>query len=72
MKKYKILSEKMYHICKYASAIALPALAKFVLAIGDVWSIAYAKQISETLAYTGIFLGALIVFDEVTAERKEE
>lgn len=71
-KKYKVLSNKIYQICKYASAVALPALSKFVLAMGEVWQIPYAKQISETCAYLGIFMGALIVIDEVTATKEVE
>ena len=72
MKKYKVLSEKWYLIFKYASAVALPALSKFVLNMGKVWEIPYSGQIAETLAYLGILLGALIVIDEVTAEKGGE
>ena len=72
MKQYKILSSRWYQIFKYASAIALPALAKFVLAMGDVWSIPHATQVSDTLSYIGILMGALIVADEVTAVKEEK
>ena len=72
MKEYKILSSRWYQIFKYASAIALPALAKFVVAMGNTWSIPYATQVSDTLSYIGILMGALIVADEVTAIKEEK
>ena len=68
-KKYKILSERYYHIFKYAAAIVLPALAKLISQLGTTWDWTLAPQISETVAYIGIFMGAIIVLDEVTAEK---
>ena len=68
MKDYKILSSEVYQIFKYASAIVLPALAQFVASMGTTWGWELAPQISDTLTYIGILMGALIVLDEVTAK----
>lgn len=68
MKDYKILSSRVYDIFKYASAIVCPALAQFVASMGTTWNWEYAPQISDTLSYIGILMGALIVLDEVTAK----
>lgn len=71
MKEYKILSSEVYQIFKYASAIALPALSQFVANMGTTWGWTYATQIADTLSYLGILMGALIVLDEVTAQKEE-
>ena len=55
------MSSKVYDILKYLSAIALPALATLIIAIGEIWGLPIMAPIAATVTAVAAFLGALIV-----------
>ena len=55
------MSDKVYNVLKYLSAIALPALATLIIAIGEIWGLSIMAPIAATVTAVAAFLGALIV-----------
>lgn len=66
------MSSKVYNILKYLSAIALPALATLIIAIGEIWGIAIMAPIAATVTAVAAFLGALIVKSSITFFKDKE
>lgn len=54
------MSNKTYDILKWVAQLVLPALATFMMSMGNIWSIPYADQISLTIMALDTFLGAIL------------
>lgn len=54
------MNDKTYDILKRVAMIVVPALATFVNAVGIVWGIPYANEVTATITAFGVFLGAAI------------
>lgn len=55
-----IFSDKTYDIIKWVALVVLDAVAVLVLNIGREWGLPYYEQISNTIHYVGLFMGALV------------
>lgn len=54
------MNNKTYDILKRVALIVIPALATFVNAVGIVWGIPYATEVTATITAFGVFLGAAL------------
>ena len=54
------ISDKTYTILKWIAIIVLPALATFIVAMGEIWGIDYTQQIASTITALATFLGAVL------------
>ena len=54
------LNNKVYEVLKWATMIALPALATLYFALSQVWGLPYGAEIVATITATATFIGALI------------
>lgn len=62
-RSHKQMNNKIYDVLAFIGRIALPALAVFVTALGDIWSIPYYQQISLTLTALAVFINSLLKID---------
>ena len=53
-------NNKTYDILKDIALYVLPALATFILALGNIWGIPYAEAIVATITAIDTFLGAVL------------
>lgn len=65
-----MLSDKTYDILKWFALIFCDAFACCVLALGEIWGIPYAKEISDTMHIIGLFLGTLLGVSSVAYYKK--
>ena len=61
-----MLTDRTYDILKWFALIFCDAFACCVLALGEIWGIPYAKEISDTMHIIGLFLGALLGVSSVS------
>lgn len=54
------LNDTFYSLLKWFSLVCLPAAATLYNIVAALWSLPYAKEISETVLAVSAFLGALI------------
>ena len=54
------MNNQTYNILKRVALIVIPALATFVNAVGIVWGIPYATEVTTTITAFGVFLGAAL------------
>ena len=54
------MKNETYDVLKYIALIAMPALATFVLTVGEIWGIANVDAYGATITAIGMFLGALL------------
>lgn len=66
------MSDKVYNLLKYLSAIALPALATLIIAIGEIWGLPIMAPIAATVTAVAAFLGALIVKSSLSFFKDKE
>lgn len=73
MDKTYFLPSKAYTTLKWASLIALPALAVFVSTVGQAWGMdaALSNAIVTTLNACGVLVGALIGVSQATSKPTE-
>ena len=55
-----IKNDKLYHALKYVAQVILPALATFILTLGEIWGIPYSQQISATVMAVDTFMGVAL------------
>lgn len=60
-----VLPDKIYNILKWLCIIVLPALAVFIAKVFEVWGIPYGPQISVTIEYLAVFLGAILCISQI-------
>ena len=53
-------SNKTYDILKWVVMLALPAVATLVTALGSIWGIPYAQQVSETIVAVNAMLAMML------------
>ncbi len=53
-------TNQVYDILKWIALIVLPAIATFILLLGDTWGITYASQIATTVTGVGTLIGACL------------
>lgn len=54
------MNNQTYDILKRVALIVIPALATFVNAVGIVWGIPHANEVTATITALGVFLGATL------------
>ncbi len=54
------MKNKTYDILKEAALTVLPAIAAFMVTLGNIWGIPYATEISATIMALDTFLGAVL------------
>lgn len=54
------MNNQIYDILKRVALIVIPALATFVNAVGIVWGVPYANEVTATITAFGVFLGAAL------------
>ena len=54
------MSNKMYDNLKLVAQVILPALATFIVALGEIWGIPLTTQISATIMAVDTLLGAIL------------
>lgn len=54
------MNNQTYDILKRVALIVIPALATFVNAVGIVWGVPYANEVTATITAFGVFLGAAL------------
>lgn len=54
------ISDKAYDILKWVAIIVCPALATFLVAMGEIWGFPYAQPVAATITALATFLGAII------------
>ncbi len=55
-----LLPDKVYDVLKWVGLIICPALATFMLTLGQTWGIPYAAEIATTVVATGTLIGVAI------------
>lgn len=60
-----VLPDKVYNCLKWLCIIVLPALAKLIVGVFAIWNIPYGPQISDTITYVAIFLGAVLCISQI-------
>lgn len=60
-----VLPDKVYNCLKWLCIIVLPALAKLVEGVFAIWNIPYGPQISDTIEYIAVFLGAVLCISQI-------
>lgn len=68
-----IFNNKVYDVLKWIATVALPALASFVLVIGQIWGWTdLTVPIGATVAALATFLGALLGISSIQYQKKAE
>lgn len=57
------MNEKIYKILCYIGRVVLPATATLVVALGDIWHLAYKDEIALTIMAIDTFLNALLMIE---------
>jgi hypothetical protein len=65
-------NNKTYDILKDIALYVLPALATFILALGNIWGIPYAEAIAATITAIDTFLGAILKISSNKYHKSEE
>ena len=60
-----VLPDRIYNIFKWLCIIVLPALAVLISKVFEVWGIPYGPQISVTIEYIAVFLGAVLCISQI-------
>lgn len=60
-----VLPDKIYNLLKWLCIIVLPALAKLIVGVFSIWNIPYGPQISDTITYVALFLGAVLCISQI-------
>lgn len=55
-----LLPDKVYDVLKWVGLIICPALATFMLTLGQTWGIPYAAEIATTIVAVGTLIGVAI------------
>lgn len=67
-----MLPNKVYDVLKWVALIALPAVATFWLALGQIWGFPYVNEIGATIIAIDTFLGALLGVSTLTYRKGDE
>ena len=67
-----MLPNKVYDVLKWVALIALPAVATFWLALGQIWDFPYVNEIGATIIAIDTFLGALLGVSTLTYRKGDE
>ena len=62
-----LLPGRAYDVLKWVGLVACPALATFMLTLGQVWGIPCASEVAATTVAVGTLVGALIGVSELRA-----
>lgn len=64
--------DHIYDILKYLAQVGLPALATLVFSLGPIWDLPNADEITKTIVAVNVFLGALLVLNQVRWNNSDE
>jgi hypothetical protein len=64
--------DHLYDIFKYLAQVGLPALATLVFSLGPIWDLPNADEITKTIVAVNVFLGALLVLNQVRWNHSDE
>lgn len=60
------LPDHVYDVLKWFAIVFCDAFACAILALGEIWGIPYAKEISDSMHIIGLFLGTLLGVSSIT------
>lgn len=66
-----IIPDEIYNIAKWAGLIACPAVATFIGVVGPVWGMPNVDAVVTTVNATGLLIGALLGYSQITAKPVE-
>lgn len=66
-----MLGDKFYHIAKWASLIGLPAVATFMLTLGNIWGIPVATEIGATICGVAVCVGTMLGVSNAQYKKKD-
>ena len=55
-----LLPDGAYDVLKWVGLIVCPAVATFVLTVGQTWGMPHVSEVAATMTATGTLVGALI------------
>lgn len=55
-----LIPDKLYDVLKWVGLIICPALATFMLTLGQAWGLPYSAEIATTIVGVGTLIGACI------------
>ena len=62
-----LLPDRAYDVLKWVGLVVCPALATFMLTLGQVWGIPCASEVAATTVAVGTLVGAVIGASELHA-----
>lgn len=66
-----IIPDEIYNIAKWTGLIACPAVATFIGVVGPVWGMPNVDAVVTTVNATGLLIGALLGYSQITAKPVE-
>ena len=62
-----LIPDRAYDVLKWVGLVVCPALATFMLTLGQVWGIPCASEVAATTVAVGTLVGAVIGASELHA-----
>lgn len=62
-----LIPDRVYDVLKWVGLLVCPALATFMLTLGQTWDIPYAPQIAVTITAIGTLVGVVIGASQLKA-----
>ena len=62
-----LIPNRVYDVLKWVGLLVCPALATFMLTLGETWGIPYAPEIATTTAAVGTLVGVVIGASQLKA-----
>lgn len=66
------VSNKAYDVANYVAKVALPAVATFVIAFGQIWHIEHSADIGATITAVDVLLGTLLIIQKKQYENSDD
>lgn len=66
-----IIPSKLYDVLKWTGLVACPAVATFIGVVGPTWGMPNVDAVVTTVNATGLLIGALLGYSQITAKPVE-
>lgn len=66
------ISNQAYDVANYVAKVALPAVATFVIAFGQIWNVAHTADIAGTITAVDVLLGGLLILQKKQYENSDD
>ena len=71
MTSTSLLSNKIYNVIKWITALFIPALITLYLSLADVWNFPNTEKVVLTAAAVNVFLGVLLKVSDIQYKKYE-